>query len=109
MWQRSPRAMVITATYRDDGHILSRTDGMGATNKFERDVRDGDDTTYDKAVAVVLRDGRASTGYLQRRLGIGYNRAATLMERMERQGLVGVANSVGKRTILAGEPGGRAA
>ncbi len=55
---------------------------------------------YDKAVAVVLRDKKASTSYIQRRLAIGYNRAASLIERMEKEGLVGPANHAGKREIL---------
>ncbi len=58
---------------------------------------------YDKAVALVLRDRKASTSYIQRRLQIGYNRAASLIERMEREGLVGAANHAGKREILVGE------
>ncbi|WP_209854295.1 DNA translocase FtsK [Rhizobium herbae] len=61
---------------------------------------DGNDL-YDKAVKVVLRDKKCSTSYIQRRLQIGYNRAASLVERMEREGLVGSANHVGKRTILS--------
>ena len=55
---------------------------------------------YDQAVAIVLRDGKASTSYIQRRLGIGYNRAASLIERMEKEGLIGPANHAGKREIL---------
>jgi len=55
---------------------------------------------YDQAVAVVLRDKKASTSYIQRRLQIGYNRAASLMERMEQEGIVGPANHAGKREIL---------
>jgi S-DNA-T family DNA segregation ATPase FtsK/SpoIIIE len=55
---------------------------------------------YDQAVAVVLRDKKASTSYIQRRLQIGYNRAASLMERMEKEGIVGSANHAGKREIL---------
>jgi S-DNA-T family DNA segregation ATPase FtsK/SpoIIIE len=55
---------------------------------------------YDRAVAVVTRDGKASTSYIQRRLQIGYNRAASLMERMEQEGVVGAANPAGKREIL---------
>jgi S-DNA-T family DNA segregation ATPase FtsK/SpoIIIE len=55
---------------------------------------------YDQAVAVVLRDKKASTSYIQRRLQIGYNRAASLMERMETEGIVGAANHAGKREIL---------
>jgi S-DNA-T family DNA segregation ATPase FtsK/SpoIIIE len=58
------------------------------------------DELYDKAVALVLRDRKVSTSYLQRRLGIGYNRAADLVERMEREGLISPANNVGKREIL---------
>jgi S-DNA-T family DNA segregation ATPase FtsK/SpoIIIE len=61
------------------------------------------DALYDKAVAIVLRDRKASTSYIQRRLQIGYNRAATLIERMEQEGVVGAANHAGKRDILAGE------
>ena len=55
---------------------------------------------YDQAVALVLRDRKASTSYIQRRLQIGYNRAATLMERMENEGIVGAPNHAGKREIL---------
>ncbi|HBK93040.1 MAG TPA: cell division protein FtsK [Parvularcula sp.] len=61
------------------------------------------DALYDKAVAIVLRDRKASTSYIQRRLQIGYNRAATLIERMEHEGVVGAPNHSGKRDILAGE------
>lgn len=55
---------------------------------------------YDQAVAIVLRDGKASTSYVQRRLGIGYNRAATIIERMEQEGVISAANHAGKREIL---------
>ncbi|MFT3732648.1 MAG: DNA translocase FtsK 4TM domain-containing protein [Hyphomicrobium sp.] len=68
-----------------------------------------DDDLYDRAVAIVLRDGKASTSYLQRRLSIGYNRAADLIERMEREGLISAANSVGKREILMSRRGADAA
>ena len=60
------------------------------------------DELYDQAVAVVLKDRKVSTSYIQRRLGIGYNRAATLIERMEKEGLIGAANHAGKREILVG-------
>jgi S-DNA-T family DNA segregation ATPase FtsK/SpoIIIE len=63
------------------------------------------DELFDRAVAIVVREQRASTSFLQRRLSIGYNRAADLIERMEQQGLVGPANSVGKREILIGRGG----
>ncbi|WP_417691972.1 DNA translocase FtsK 4TM domain-containing protein [Roseibium sp.] len=55
---------------------------------------------YDRAVAIVLRDKKASTSYVQRRLSIGYNRAASLIERMEQEGLISAANHAGKREIL---------
>jgi len=64
----------------------------------------GANDLYDHAVAVVTRDRKASTSYIQRRLQIGYNRAASLMERMEKEGVVGAANHAGKRDILAPPP-----
>jgi S-DNA-T family DNA segregation ATPase FtsK/SpoIIIE len=64
----------------------------------------GANDLYDHAVAVVTRDRKASTSYIQRRLQIGYNRAASLMERMEKEGVVGAANHAGKREILAPPP-----
>ncbi|WP_296713520.1 DNA translocase FtsK, partial [Rhodoblastus sp.] len=56
---------------------------------------------YDRAVAIVLRDKKCSTSYVQRRLSVGYNKAASLVERMEKEGVVGPANHAGKRAILA--------
>jgi len=58
---------------------------------------------YDRAVAIVARDRKCSTSYIQRKLQIGYNRAARLVEEMEAQGVVTPANHVGKREILVGE------
>jgi DNA segregation ATPase FtsK/SpoIIIE, S-DNA-T family len=58
---------------------------------------------YQQAVQIVMRDRKASTSYIQRRLQIGYNRAASLMERMEQEGVVGAPNHAGKREILVGE------
>lgn len=58
------------------------------------------DSLYDQAVAVVLRDKKVSTSYVQRRLQIGYNKAASLIERMEKEGLISGANATGKREIL---------
>jgi S-DNA-T family DNA segregation ATPase FtsK/SpoIIIE len=63
----------------------------------------GGDSLYDQAVAIVTRDGRASTSYVQRRLQIGYNRAARLIEQMEEQGVISAPNHAGKREILAGK------
>ncbi len=67
---------------------------------------DDSDDLYEKAVKVVMRDKKCSTSYIQRRLSVGYNRAASLVERMEQEGIVGPANHVGKRAIIAGERGG---
>lgn len=61
------------------------------------------DALYDEAVAIVTRDGKASTSYVQRRLQIGYNRAARLIEQMEDQGVISPANHAGKREILVGK------
>ncbi|PKP84482.1 MAG: cell division protein FtsK [Alphaproteobacteria bacterium HGW-Alphaproteobacteria-2] len=64
---------------------------------------EGEDALYDQAVAVVLNDRKCSTSYIQRKLGVGYNKAARLVEQMEEQGLVSPANHVGKREILVPE------
>jgi S-DNA-T family DNA segregation ATPase FtsK/SpoIIIE len=64
---------------------------------------------YDRAVAIVLHDRKVSTSYIQRRLSIGYNRAASIIERMEQEGVIGPANHAGKREILVDENGGVAA
>ena len=63
------------------------------------------DGLYDQAVALVCRERKASTSFVQRHLQIGYNRAARIIERMESEGVVSQANHVGKREVLA--PGGR--
>jgi S-DNA-T family DNA segregation ATPase FtsK/SpoIIIE len=76
----------------EDGAVFDAT-GMGQT--------EGGDL-YSQAVQIVTRDRKASTSYIQRRLQIGYNRAASLMERMENEGIVGAANHAGKREILVG-------
>ena len=65
-----------------------------------------DDDLYDRAVAIVLRDRKPSTSYVQRRLSIGYNRAADLIERMEREGLISPPGATGRREILAAHGGG---
>ena len=62
-----------------------------------------DDSLYDQAVAIVAKDRKCSTSYIQRKLGIGYNKAAKLVEQMEEHGVVTPANHVGKREILVEE------
>ena len=80
----------------EDGAVFDST-GMGG---------DGGGDLFAQAVAIVKRDRKASTSYIQRRLQIGYNRAASLMERMELEGIVGQANHAGKREILVAEEEG---
>lgn len=77
----------------EDGAVFDAT-GMG--------MAEGGDL-YAQAVAIVKRDRKASTSYIQRRLQIGYNRAASLMERMEQEGVIGQPNHAGKREILIPE------
>ncbi|MCB8873783.1 DNA translocase FtsK [Acidisoma silvae] len=61
---------------------------------------EGEKGLFDQAVALVAREGKASTSFIQRHLQIGYNRAARLIEQMEKDGIVGPANHVGKREVL---------
>jgi S-DNA-T family DNA segregation ATPase FtsK/SpoIIIE len=82
----------VTAEDEEPGGAIGGMDGNGESG----------DALYDQAVAVVLRDSKASTSYIQRRLSIGYNRAATLIERMEDEGVISAANHAGKREILVG-------
>ncbi|MCP5035975.1 MAG: DNA translocase FtsK [Rhodobacteraceae bacterium] len=63
----------------------------------------GEDALYDQAVGIVIQDRKCSTSYIQRKLSIGYNKAAKLVEQMEDQGLVSASNHVGKREILIPE------
>jgi DNA segregation ATPase FtsK/SpoIIIE, S-DNA-T family len=90
-------------TYLDD--ILAEDNDEGGDSEdgavFDKGSfgEEGGDL-YDQAIRVVLRDKKCSTSYIQRRLGIGYNKAASLVERMEKEGLVGAANHAGKREIL---------
>lgn len=79
----------------EDGNAVFDGTSMGANG--------GEGDLFSQAVAIVKRDRKASTSYIQRRLQIGYNRAATLMERMELEGIVGQANHAGKREILVAE------
>ena len=61
---------------------------------------EGEQGLFDQAVALVAREGKASTSFIQRHLQIGYNRAAKLIEQMEKEGIVSAANHVGKREVL---------
>ena len=81
----------VTEPEYDDG--TGALPGLGAMGEGEKDL-------YGQAVSVVAREGKASTSFIQRHLNIGYNRAAKLIEQMEKQGIVGPANHVGKREVL---------
>ncbi len=74
-------------------------DGEGGESGSGEDC----DELYDDAVALVAREQKASTSFIQRHLQIGYNRAARIIEEMERQGVVGKSNHVGKREVLVGQ------
>jgi S-DNA-T family DNA segregation ATPase FtsK/SpoIIIE len=80
----------------DDG----ATDGIPG---FEPSSEGSGDDLYDQAVALVARERKASTSFVQRHLQIGYNRAARIIEQMEKEGIVSTANHVGKREVLVGD------
>ena len=74
----------------------------GSTPPFQGGSGSSDNSYYDEAVALVAREGKASTSFIQRHLQIGYNRAARIMEQMEEQGVVSKADRVGRRKVLVG-------
>ena len=80
----------------DSGSLLDGEEGGGSG-----------DNLYDQAVAVVARDRKVSTSYIQRRLQIGYNRAARIIEQMEEEGVISAPNHSGKREVLVGDHSGR--
>lgn len=83
----------VTADAEDDPFsVLTASDGENSGDEL-----------YDKAVAIVCREGKASTSFVQRHLQIGYNRAARIIERMEKEGVVSTADRVGRREVLAGD------
>lgn len=92
--------------YLEDITAGGDDDGDGEGSGFGGEGGGSGDDLYDKAVYFVTIDRKASTSYIQRKLQIGYNRAASLMEKMEQEGVVGPANHVGKRDILVGPPPG---
>jgi S-DNA-T family DNA segregation ATPase FtsK/SpoIIIE len=85
-------------TYIDE---VTREDDEPGTDLDSDDGGGSGDALYDEAVAIVCRERKASTSFIQRHLQIGYNRAARIIERMEKEGVVSEANRVGKREVLA--------
>ena len=75
--------------------------GGGEGGGSGSEAEEGSDELYDRAIDIVARERKCSTSFIQRHLQIGYNRAARIVERMEREGVVTPANSVGKREVLA--------
>ncbi|MFN8723335.1 MAG: DNA translocase FtsK [Rhodospirillales bacterium] len=88
----------------EDEEDLDPDDGDGEGG-FGGEAGGSGDQLYDQAVAVVIRDRKASTSYVQRQLRIGYNSAARLIERMEAEGVVSRPNHAGKRDVLVGGEG----
>jgi S-DNA-T family DNA segregation ATPase FtsK/SpoIIIE len=84
--------------YLEEITVEDDTPLLGGISAKEDNV----DELYDEAVALIAREGKASTSFIQRHLQIGYNRAARIIERMEKQGVVSEANRVGKREVLIG-------
>ena len=97
-------------TFGPPNYVDTVLDGMGQDKSGDIDLvlglgtsSEGEDVLYDQAVAIVINDRKCSTSYIQRKLAIGYNKAARLVEQMESEGLVSAANHVGKRDILIPE------
>ena len=87
---------VVEGPDEDKAGTIDQVLGLGGNT-------DGEDALYDQAVAVVIKDRKVSTSYIQRKLSVGYNKAAKLVEQMEEEGLISAANHVGKREILVPE------
>jgi S-DNA-T family DNA segregation ATPase FtsK/SpoIIIE len=88
----------VTEPVDDEGSGTAMLNGLAGNG-------DGELGLFDQAVAVVAREGKASTSFIQRHLSIGYNRAAKLIEQMEKEGIVSPANHVGKREVLVRRTG----
>ncbi|KHQ50346.1 hypothetical protein OA50_05021 [Mameliella alba] len=91
--------MTLTGPDGQTSEPFSHEDMIGAINV----AKEGNDPLYIKAAALVIREGKCSTSYVQRELGIGYNRAARMVETMEDRGIVSPASQVGKRDVVAPE------
>lgn len=91
--QGEPTYMDEVTEGADDSDDNALPTTIGSSSESEKDL-------YNQAVHIVAREGKASTSFIQRHLAIGYNRAAKLIELMEKEGIVGPANHVGKREVL---------
>ena len=90
--------------YLDD--VTEDVDVANGIPGFDSTESNSNDKLYDQAVALVAREQKASTSFVQRHLQIGYNRAARIIEQMEKQGVVSTANHVGRREVLVADHSG---
>ncbi|SSZ40214.1 DNA translocase FtsK [Bartonella grahamii] len=97
--QGKPDYLATVTDNEDDNKEDASADSTVEVSEGENFDEEGEEL-YNQAVKIVMRDKKCSTSYIQRRLSIGYNKAASLVERMEEKGIVGAANHVGKREIL---------
>ncbi|MCZ2158823.1 FtsK/SpoIIIE domain-containing protein [Bartonella sp. 220] len=100
--QGKPDYLATVTDSEDDNKEDELAASVSEVSKEEKFNEDGEEL-YMQAVKIVMRDKKCSTSYIQRRLAIGYNKAASLVELMEARGVVGAANHVGKREILLNE------
>ncbi|WP_375694273.1 DNA translocase FtsK [Bartonella sp. AD24XZML] len=100
--QGKPDYLATVTDNEDDNKEDNSADSAAGISEEENFDEEGEEL-YNQAVKIVMRDKKCSTSYIQRRLSIGYNKAASLVERMEEKGIVGAANHVGKREILLNE------
>ena len=91
----------------NDRVVAEEDEGEAATAGATGDLLGGSNSLYDQAVQLVVREQKASTSFVQRHLKIGYNRAATIIEEMESNGVISAANHVGKREVLITEGDGQ--
>lgn len=96
------KVVAFLKTQGEPQYIENITESDEEEAAFSMDAEGGEADLYRQAVAIVCRDRKASTSYVQRCLKIGYNRAANLIEQMEREGIISAPNHAGKREVLEG-------
>ncbi len=94
------RVVAFLKTQGDPTYIDGVTDDDEEFTEIDTESKNDGDQTYRQAVEVIMREGKVSTSFIQRHLQIGYNRAARIVEQMEKEGLISPANHAGKREIL---------
>jgi S-DNA-T family DNA segregation ATPase FtsK/SpoIIIE len=94
------RVVAFLKAQGEPSYVEGVTDDDEESGESESTEPKGGDATYNQAVEVIMREGKVSTSFIQRHLQIGYNRAARIVEQMEKEGLISPANHAGKREIL---------